>query len=60
MDSATAVFLRGKKWRRIYDKMVLNGFYEMVSDHYNDHMLNAGLTWENYGEKNVGGLSSAY
>lgn len=58
LDGAMAKFLRAKQWKKMYDAKVLKGFYEMASDHYNDHMLRVGVIWENYCEKNVGGSLS--
>jgi hypothetical protein len=55
LDKTMDKFLRGKKWTKMYDAKVLKGFYEMVSEHYNDHMLRVGVHWEKYCEKNVGG-----
>lgn len=55
LDSSMKKFLCTKKWKRLYDPEVMKGFYEIVSDHYKDHMLKLGLTWENYHDKNVGG-----
>lgn len=54
LDSATNAFLRVKKWRKITESRVMQGFYTMVSDHYNDHMAKENITWENYGQINVG------
>lgn len=53
LDAATNAVLRAKKWRKITDAKVMKAFYTMVSGHYNDHIANEKITWENYGQTNV-------
>jgi hypothetical protein len=53
LDTSAYAFLRMKKWRKITDVKVMKAFYTMVSDHYNDHMAEQNVSWENYGHTNV-------
>ena len=48
LDVNEAEFLRGKMWGHLHSDRVNRNFLYMVSNHYNQHMLDVGVVWKNY------------
>ena len=46
MDRAVAGYILEKRWHNIYqDEMVLEGWLQMVRNHYDIHFAEVGVTW---------------
>lgn len=48
LDVNEVQFLRGKMWEHLHSDRVNRNFLCMVSNHYNQHMLDVGIVWKNY------------
>lgn len=49
-----AAFLRAKMWERLHSDRVSKNFLRMVSNHYDQHMLEVGVVWKNFCTTAVG------